>query len=182
MALASPLVHPGGVDLPSLGERMLVGWPATTAWMQLPVALTAILDGRVRTWTTRVDGPPSRLQRRAFVRAPEARPVAFGRIDGCLFPATMVDLSEGGLRATFTSEVDLTIGDEVEVDFDLDGWSLTAPAIVVRAGGRRPGPSPSAPALCEAGLAFASLSSADADRIRHHVFAKQARMRALGQA
>jgi c-di-GMP-binding flagellar brake protein YcgR len=97
------------------------------------------------------------------------------RPDGRTLDATVVDLGEGGIRAVLPPPGPIIVGSEIDVGVDLDGTWILLAAEVVRATARPDG-------LAELGLRFTHLERRLADTIRRHVFARQARERALGVA
>lgn len=111
-------------------------------------------------------------QRRDHVRVEVRLPVALtwgARRRG----GTVVDLSEGGLRAVVNGTEEPAPGQAVEAAFDLDGHPVVVRATAVRADrhDQRRG---------EVALRFADLPDAVGDRVRRHVFAVQLQQRAQG--
>jgi len=154
---------------------MVVSWANGTAGIELPTLVVETRDAPYPTWVVEPCGEPVRVQRRQFVRIMEAD----GSIELRLFTKTgavaaeVVDLSEGGVRCTVPATCQPSVGDRLEGVLNIDGPEIAIHGIVVRL---HPGPSAN-----DMALQFGGLTEHDADRVRHHIFTRQAHLRARAE-
>jgi hypothetical protein len=174
LVVAAPSEHPGFASPPNRGDRLTLGWAGPTAWLELDA--TFVDHEAPGGWRVAAPQQVRRVQRREFARCREARHAVLAlRPDGRTLDATVIDLGEGGIRAILPPPGPIVVGSEIDVGVDLDGTWILLAAEVVRATARPAG-------LAELGLRFTHLERRLADTIRRHVFARQARERALGVA
>ena len=171
LVVAAPVDLPPE-EVPLEGDVVLVGWASRSGWNQVPVVVRSVHRRPVPALHTSVAGPVTSIQRRAYARAPENGPaeIVIGELTVI---GHLLDLSEGGLRCVVGVNAPLEQGDCAGVRFVIDAEPVNTDANIVRTRAR-------SGVSRELGLAFVAIDSRDGDRIRRHVFAKQARMRLLG--
>jgi hypothetical protein len=172
--LGEPIDRTGRIVLPEIGEGGLLVWGGGNNLRQAPIAVLETNRRPAPTWLVRLTGAAGRCQRRAFVRADVRLPVVVRDIEATV-EVTAVDLSEGGMRCTTSSDAAVKVGDSVTAEFSA-GRQLTVPATVARIrrdDKERP---------TEVGLAFVNLPLAEADQIRRYVFSQLLEQRRRGAA
>jgi c-di-GMP-binding flagellar brake protein YcgR len=152
-------------------EPFVVSWAEGTVGIELPTLVTESRAAPYPVWVVAPVGAPKRVQRREYVRIPESADSAGLRLftTGGAVAATVLDLSEGGVRCTVPAAVGAGIGDRFELVLSFDQAEVSTAGAVVRAHG--------VGNLIELGVRFADMRTADADRVRAHVFARQAHLR-----
>ena len=168
--VATPHDHETPVD------PFVVSWAVGTAGIELPTLVTESRAAPYPIWVLAPNGPALRVQRREYVRIPESADSVQMRLftsAGAVL-ATVLDLSEGGARCTVPLAVGAGIGDRYELVLSFEDVEITSACAVVR--------SHTADGLTELGVRFADLRTADADRVRAHIFARQAHLRAANKA
>ena len=174
LTLSAP-THPCGASLPSPGTPVSVAWTSPAGVFRV---LTTLVGTQVRprvTWSLQQQGEVHRIQRREFVRVPKSGFVLLSQDDTQLVKASLVDISEGGMRCVVGSSVHLQRGAGYEASFKIDDDEIQVRVEVVWSRLAHEG-------LLEAGLRFLDLSRRDADRIRKVVYVIQVRLRARGLA
>ena len=170
LLLGAPLDLAEG-QTPQNGERLLVLWEDVAGPHTLPCSFAAVVPRELPHWQVRPAGVARSDQRRRHVRVVTEGPVTIIR-DRQAHAATLLDLSEGGLRAELDdAETIVGVGDLVSVILVLDKVEHDMRARVVRVH-----VVPEKPRTIAA--AFLDLGHHQADELRRHVFAEQTRVRA----
>src|SRR5688572_28813970 len=97
LVVAGPLNLVDG-QMPAKDERVLVLWEDANGPHQLPCDMGNVLPRELPQWQVRPAGNARTEQRRSHVRVHADSPATLIR-DRQAYPATLVDLSEGGMRA-----------------------------------------------------------------------------------
>jgi len=154
------------------GEEVRLFWKGAGGPWELPAVVAAIATDRLPTWTLQVTGERRSSTRRAFFRVQLDAPVELRREDEA-GPATLIDLSEGGLRCHVRADIHgLEVGVQVDVAVELVERTVVLAAEVVRRHAHDLG--------TEVSLRFLDVPTPDGDVIRRHLFAVQRRLRARG--
>jgi hypothetical protein len=169
LIVAGPLGLPTGQE-PSQGERLTIWWEDPNGPRQLPCEMGNVLVRELPSWQVRPAGEARSEQRRRHVRVATEGPMTIIR-DRQAHPASIVDLSEGGLRAEMAdADTVIGVGDQISVVLVLDKIEHDMRARVVRVH-----VVPGEPRTIAA--AFLDLALHHADELRRHVFAEQTRVR-----
>ena len=157
-------------------DPFVISWAEGTVAVALPSVVTEARTGPYPTWVVEPAGPAERVQRREFVRIAESGDSALLRLftAGGAVAATVLDLSEGGVRCDVPRAVIAMVGDRFDLVLTFDKSEISTTGTVVRAHGHGDG--------CEVALRFDDLRTGDADRVRAHIFARQAHLRSTGSA
>jgi c-di-GMP-binding flagellar brake protein YcgR len=170
LVVAGPLNLAEGQE-PAQGEKLTISWEDPNGPRQLPCEMGNVLARELPHWQVRPAGVARSDQRRRHVRVVTEGPVTIIR-DRQAHAATLLDLSEGGLRAEITDpETVVGVGDLVSVILVLEKVEHDMRARVVRVH-----VVPGEPRTIAA--AFLDLGHHQADELRRHVFAEQTRVRA----
>lgn len=170
LVLAGPLGLVEGQE-PAAGEKLTVSWDDPNGPRQLPCEMGNVLARELPHWQVRPTGEARSDQRRSHARVVTEGPVTIIR-DRQAHAASLIDLSEGGLRAELDDpETVVGVGDLVSVILVLDKIEHDVRARVVRVQ-VVPGQARTIAA------AFLDLGHRQADELRRHVFAEQTRVRA----
>jgi hypothetical protein len=154
------------------GAAVRVFWKADGGPWEISTVVDAIVSDPLPTWHLRVTGERRKSTRRAFFRVQVDAPVQLRREDGAA-PATLIDLSEGGLRCHVRADpIGLEVAGEVDVAVELPERTVVLAAEVVRRRAHDLG--------TEVSFRFLDVAEADGDVIRRHLFAVQRRLRARG--
>lgn len=154
------------------GYRLEVMWPAERGILALPVEVAeAHEDGEDVLWLARTVGVARREQRRGFVRVTMETPMTLHDGDTA-HHATLIDVSEAGLRARVKGEPQLTANATVRAAFSVDRMAFLVDAEVLRVHHRRDEEHH------EVVLVF-SLDERSAAELRRAVFSEQIRQRHL---
>lgn len=106
LALATPSVGLGFVDVLEQDNRLFVTWTVATGRREFPARLLRSETSPVPMWYVAPTGPTVAIQRRRFARVQTSG--AFEIVlAGEPLPATLLDLSEGGLRCTVRKPVQI---------------------------------------------------------------------------
>src|SRR5690606_10631627 len=124
--------------------------------------LATLVDDARPTWTLATGGQAVRQQRREAFRLEVSISARLGTSGTPAAIARIHDLSEGGLRCTPPSGVDLPEGAAVWVDLPLPDGSLRVDGTVVRVQDSG-----------QVGVAFVGATEADTEKIRGFLFAEQ---------
>lgn len=129
--------------------------------------------GRSRVFAVERPVALERVQRRGYVRYPIDLPVHFRHVDHATWEprgkvATTVtkNLSPGGVL--FSSDVPVSVGDDLDLTLPLSGWDRLSMSGVVRrvtAGAASPSWRPGQPEPTEAAVKFTRITTLDQDRI-----------------
>jgi hypothetical protein len=166
-----PQVPHGEPIIPTIGRRVVLSWGSATGAMKVSAVVIDTRRHPTPLWSVRFDEEPIHVQRRAFVRlAAHDRRLGL-RANGRLVEVTLRDLSEGGLCATLPADKPLWSSQPVGVSLALEDGVLDLGAVVLRVVRADAWEK-------QAALRFQELTEADAARLRRHIFAEQARMRA----
>lgn len=170
LIVAGPL-HLVDGQMPDKDERLLVLWEDANGPHQLPCDMGSVLPRELPQWQVRPAGLARTEQRRSHVRVHADSPATLIR-DRQAYAATLVDLSEGGMRATLTdAETVIGVGDLVSVILKFDKVEHDMRARVVRVQVEAGQPRTIA-------ASFLDLTHVQADELRRHVFTEQTRVRA----
>ena len=170
LVLAGPLNLVDG-QMPEKDERLLLLWEDANGPHVLPCDMGAVLPRELPQWQVKPAGVARTEQRRSAVRV-HAESAATIIRDRQAFAATLVDLSEGGMRTTLAdAETVIGVGDLVSVILKFDKVEHDMRARVVRVQ-----VEPGEPRTIAA--RFLDLTQMQADELRRHVFTEQTRVRA----
>lgn len=165
--VSADFTHPGEPDLPAYADRALVSWAAPNGWVEMPCQFVGTVGEAMPMWRLFPIG--EQLQRRAYVRVTTAVP-AHLFTPGEATPATVLDISEGGMRVALAATVPLEVEDEIEAVVSIeDEGTVTTLCHAVRDGTLSGN-------LHMVAFRFIGLPERDAARIRRYVFRKQLRM------
>lgn len=167
VVVAAPL-HELDARSPALGAPLVLHWQSDRGPMSLEVTLVAKELRNVPLWRLQPDGPVVTTQRRHHARADVLVPVRLDTEHGAIH-GSVVDLSEGGVRMVHRTDHPLRTGDPVQVQLCTDDLDVTLGAEVLRVQRQDERTS--------VGVRFLSATEAEADAIRRHVFAWQAKAR-----
>ena len=173
VTLAAPTGAYGVPVLPAPGETIMIAWNTVRGYYERK----GVVETSVRTpqplMTVRPLGEVRRLQRRAHVRVPQLEMVDLVHRNSTI-RASLLDVSESGLRCVVPRPSPLGMDTAVEVTLDLlDGTTVDVvctPARMYAVDDNH----------LEVGLTFIGLDDQTANRIRRNVFAQQVRDRAMG--
>ncbi len=158
-------------QMPEKDERLIVLWEDANGPHQLPCDMGSVLTRELPQWQVRPAGVARTEQRRSAVRVHADSPATIIR-DRQAYPATLVDLSESGMRAVLAdAETVIGVGDLISVILMLDKVEHDMRARVVRVV-----VEPGQPRTIAA--SFLDLTQTQADELRGHVFTEQTRVRA----
>ena len=157
-------------------DPFVISWAEGAVGVELPTIVTEARTGPYPTWVVSPTGPAQRVQRRQFVRISESGDSAYLRLftAGGAVAAHVLDLSEGGTRCTLPEGVIAAIGDRFEMVLGFDAAEVATAGTVVRVHPAHTG--------VELSFRFDDLRTADADRVRAHVFARQAHLRSVAKS
>ena len=173
LTLAAPTGAFGMPVLPSPGETVLVAWNTLRGYYERKGVVESSLRMPKPRMTVRPLGDVRRLQRRAHVRVPQLSPVDLVLPLGKL-RASLLDVSESGLRCVVTRPTPLGMDTVVTVTLDLiDGTKVELACMPARMYAIDDD-------HLEVGLSFLDLDERTGNQIRKHVFAQQVRDRAMG--
>lgn len=168
--IAGPSVDGEPLEV-GIGTDVVLSWITPRGPAQLPAMVIGIevTEDRPR-WRLQRTDEPEIVQRRRFVRAGSNRSIELQLSAERTAPATLVELSEGGMSCYVFAGVVVRVGTIVSCALELEGVEVPVLARVVRdvaaTHGRR-----------RLSFAFVALDPRDADRIRGHVFTQQVRRR-----
>jgi c-di-GMP-binding flagellar brake protein YcgR len=173
VTLAAPTGAYGMPVLPTAGETVLIAWNTMRGYFERK----GIVESSERTpqprMTVRPLGDVRKLQRRAHVRVPQLAPVDL-TFEGKRLRASLLDVSESGVRCVIDRPSPLGMDSEVEVRLQLLDESevslVAVPARMYAIDDEH----------LEVGLTFVDIDDRTASRIRRHVFSQQVRDRAMG--
>ena len=170
LLLGAPLDLAEGQE-PAAGERLLLMWEDQAGPHTLPCSFDAVVPRELPQWRVHPDGLARGDQRRRHVRATTDGTATIVR-DQQLHTATLLDVSEGGLRCRF-EDVDAIagVGDLVSCVLKVGLRELDLRGRVVQVHLELGKPRILA-------ISFVDLSQQQADELRRHVFAEQTRARA----
>lgn len=158
-------------QLPTAGERLLVLWEDVTGPHTLPCSFASVVPRELPQWRLLPDGVAKGNQRRRHVRASTEGKATVVR-DQQVLPAALLDVSEGGLRCRLAdADAVAGVGDLISCSFTAAGRDLDLRGKVVQVHLELGKPRVLA-------VSFVDVTSQQADELRRHVFAEQARTRA----
>jgi hypothetical protein len=156
---------------PASGDRLTMSWEDANGHRQLPCEMGAVLTRELPQWQVKPVGVARTEQRRRHVRVGTEQPVTVIR-DRQAFPATLIDLSEGGMRVALNDpDTVMGVGDLLSIIIVFEKIEHDLRARVVRVY-----VEPGRPRTIAA--SFLDLTHSQADDLRRHVFAEQTRVRA----
>jgi c-di-GMP-binding flagellar brake protein YcgR len=173
VTLAAPIGAYGMPVVPTAGETVLIAWNTMRGYFERK----GIVESSERTPQPRMRvrplGEVRKLQRRAHVRVPQLAPVDL-TFAGKRLRASLLDVSESGVRCVVDRPSPLGMDSEVEVRLQLldesDVNLIAVPARMYAIDDEH----------LEVGLTFVDIDDRTASRIRRHVFSQQVRDRAMG--
>ena len=169
LVLAGPL-HLVDGQMPAKEDRLLVLWEDANGPHQLPCEMGSVLPRELPQWQVRPVGNARTEQRRSHVRVHADSPATLIR-DRQAYAVTLVDLSEGGMRAVLAdADTVVGVGDLVSVILTFEKIEHDMRARVVRVQ-----VEPQQPRVIAA--SFLDLTLTQSDELRRHVFAEQTRAR-----
>lgn len=174
LVVAAPLSRLGVATAAVRGVTVELSWTTLHGTATRSAVIDEVRSGNLPLWVLRGAGGVRWAQRRSYVRVPVAAPLIL-TVDGRRVHATVVDLSEGGMRCTVRGRASMAIGDLVDTSLRVEEGEVPVMARAVRV-------IPAGSDLLEIGLQFVDITVANADRIRRTVFATQVRSRAMGLA
>ncbi|WP_448612438.1 flagellar brake protein [Geodermatophilus sp. URMC 60] len=146
----------------AVGEEVTVLWLSGDGARALPAEVATVQRGAAPRWHLRVVGPTENVQRRQAVRARVSVPLT-ASFNGAALAGEMLDLSEGGVRATLEPHgVTPAPGSVVGVTVQLEDGPIAARAEVVR--------QQTIDARWALSLRFLDLPEREQDRLRRRVF------------
>lgn len=155
---------------PDAGERLSVLWEGQAGPHTLPCSFGAVVPRELPQWRLLPDGMAKSDQRRRHVRAATEGRATVVR-DREVLPAALLDVSEGGLRCRLERPDAIAgVGDLVSCSFSAAGRDLDLRGRVVQVHLDVGKPRVLA-------VSFLDTTSHQADELRRHVFAEQARSR-----
>lgn len=170
IVLGAPLDLTEGQE-PAAGERMLLLWEDQAGPHTLPCSFGAVVPRELPQWRVQPDGLAKGEQKRRHVRAATDGAAKVLR-DQELHDAHLLDVSEGGLRCRLDSaDAVVAVGDLVSCTFKVGLHELDLRARVLQVH-----LEPGEPRILA--VSFVDLTTHQADELRGHVFAEQARARA----
>lgn len=133
LVIAAPVERPEVGPLPPGGELTLT-WTTDAGLHRVRVRLVERLDDPPR-WRVAVVTPVSREQRRDSYRVPVMGTIGI-RLDGAWWTASLIDVSEGGVRCLLAGDTAITEGSLCEVTLDVvrPGLWLSGEVVRVREG------------------------------------------------
>lgn len=126
----------GDLDPVRAGLPVLLRWVGPRGALSLATELVEVRRGQLTIWRVRPVGQVLISQRRDFARAPLSTPITLVPVVEELVLVTtgsLVDLSEGGLRARVSGRPFIS-GTAVEAHLELEGVPVTFEAQVLRSG------------------------------------------------
>lgn len=173
ITLAAPVGAYGVPVLPSAGETVVVAWHTVRGFF----VRKGIVEQSVRTpqprMTVRPLGNARKTQRRAHVRVPQLSVIDLF-LQNARLQASLLDVSESGLRCVVDRPSPLGMDTHVEVTLELlDGSRVDLVCIPARMYAIDDD-------HLEVGLTFVDLDERTGNLIRKHVFAQQVRDRSMG--
>jgi hypothetical protein len=168
--LGAPLDLAEGQE-PAAGERMLLMWEDQTGPHTLPCSFGAVVPRELPQWRIQPDGLAKGEQKRRHVRAATDGTAHIVR-DQAVHAGQLLDVSEGGIRCRLDDQAAVVgVGDLVSCAFRAGLKELDLRGRVVQVHLDVGEPRVLA-------VAFVDLTSTQADELRRHVFAEQAKTRA----
>jgi hypothetical protein len=156
---------------PVAGDRLQILWEDQSGPHTLACSFGAVVPRELPHWRVHPDGAAKSDQRRRHVRAGTEGGITVVR-DQALHPATLLDVSEGGLRCRLQdADAVAGVGDLVSCVLPIGTRELDLRGRVVQVHLDLGGPRVLA-------VNFLDLTLQQADELRRHVFAEQARARA----
>lgn len=173
LTLAAPTGAFGVPVLPAPGETVLIAWNTLRGYFERKGVVETSLRTPTPQMTVRPLGEVQRLQRRAAVRVPQLTIVELV-VGGSRLRASLLDVSESGLRCVIDRPCPLGMDTVVSVNLELlDGSTVDVQCCPARMYAIDD-------THVEVGLAFLDLDPLVGNQIRRHVFAQQVRDRAMG--
>ena len=156
-----------------IGTKLIFTWTNARGQHYIPGILAKIVEDEVPMWVIQITGPSRTKQLRNHVRIQ-----AIGEMtiihDGPPQKATMLDVSEGGLRCAMSGSQQIVLGDLVTVSVRLDDDLIRCRAKAVRVDARDP-------RRVEIGFCFEDIEEADREFIRKYLFNLQLKERKMRQ-
>lgn len=171
LALATPSVGLGFVDVLEQDNRLFVTWTVANGRREFPARLLRSETSPVPMWYVAPTGPTVAIQRRRFARVQTSGAFEIVLADEPL-PATLLDLSEGGLRCTVRKPVQIERYVPVVARLSFLPQPAEAPGQVIRVIEQ--------PEVLDVGITFDD-PAALGDEIRKFVFAVQLQQRAAAR-
>lgn len=159
--------HSGRPHLPDYADRVLVSWAGPHGWMEMPAQFIGTVGERVPMWRLFPIG--EQLRRRAHARVTSAAPTHIFTT-GEAAPATVLDISEGGMRVAVATSAAITLVDDLEAVIGIEDEGIVTTLCHPVRDGSLPGN------LRMVAFEFVGLPERDAARVRRYVFRKQLRM------
>lgn len=167
LVLAGPTTPMNEPVTAKRGAEVLLRWMTPRGPAQLHASILGAEWGSPPLWTVAPAGEPEVDQRRSYARVDLAEPIVLAA-RGHEHPATLTDLSEGGMSCIVFTAARLQAGDTAGTVLLIDGEPLTLHAEVIRADADNDG-------RLTLAMQFRNVTNRDARRIRRHVFAQQVR-------
>jgi c-di-GMP-binding flagellar brake protein YcgR len=170
LVVAAPLDLSEGQE-PERDERLLVMWEDQAGPHTLPCSFRSVVARELPQWRVQPDGVAKGDQRRRHVRASTEGQATIVR-DQAVLTGDLLDVSEGGIRCRLADAGALAgVGDVVSCTFAVGSREMDLRGRVVQVHLEVGRPRVLA-------ISFLDLSGSQADELRRHVFAEQARVRA----
>ena len=171
LVLAAPH-RPGEPAIVRLDEKVVVTWETRKGQARMPAVVEGLHEGDPPTCTVRQAGDIEVVQRRRYVRAESPRGITLGFDNDRSVPATLIELSEGGMSCDVFAGVRVPDGSWITTTLPLDDGPVDVAARMVRV-------VPVQQDRRRLSFLFVDLDDTGASRIRRHVFAVQVRNRPL---
>ena len=156
--------------IPAPDTAALVGWGTPTAHLARPARVAGTSERKY--WRLTADGPINPIQRRNFVRVPVDVEVELTTRTGPV-GATILDMSEAGLRCSTPSDARLAEDEAVELILPLPDGDLEIRGTIMWVRDLRQD-------LDLIGIKLLGVTEQSADRLRKHIFAEQMAQRRKG--
>ena len=156
--------------IPTPDTAALVGWGTPTAHLARPARVAGTSDRN--HWRLTADGPVNSIQRRNFVRVPVDVGVELNTRTGPV-EATVLDLSEAGIRCSTPSDARLAEDEPVDLVLPLPDGDLELRGTIMWVRDLRQD-------LDLVGIKLLGVTDQSADRLRKHIFAEQLAQRRKG--
>ncbi len=162
LVIRSPSWQGNTVAAP-IGTRVAIAWWVREGEHVAVARIVSVAGETIPKWVLRAEGPAHVAQNRDFVRVDMVGRITLDAI-GMVADATMLDLSEGGMRCTVKPHQRLNKGQTVETTLSLGNEQVPVKAEIMRATDRHD------PPRIELGLRFVDMSERSNDAIRRYVF------------
>ncbi len=166
-------IYKGESFVGEIGSKMIFSYTDARGQHYIPAVLAKLVEEDVPMWVLQVTGSSRTKQLRNHVRVQTIGEMSLLH-NGMSKKATMLDISEGGMRCAVLGQEKIVLGDIVTVSVNLGSEMISCHAKVVRVDSRDP-------RRVELGTQFQDIEDRDREFIRKYLFELQLKERKLRQ-